>query len=190
MKLQACTAALWCLRWKKSNDRSRLAVVAFAQALTNTMPWRGIQHKGSSTGCYMAVWKKLPQHCLLTHSLTYQRASPQIWSGRKQQSFPKLKQFWARDPGFGSTQLIIVIITGEKNWCRESVGWRVTSRSTLNSFRQNIKVLQQLLRVQRLKSEQRQAHRELLLLPGREILFGAPVLTMHYHYDPHGMDIL
>lgn len=46
----------------------------------------------------------------------------------------------------------------------EPVDWRAVSTSTVNSFRQNIKVLQQLLRALRLKSEQRQTHWELLLL--------------------------
>lgn len=55
-------------------------------------------------------------------------------------------------------------------WGGEPIGWR----STLNSFRQNIKVLQQLLGVPRLKPEQSQAHRELLLLPGKWILLRVP----------------
>lgn len=61
-----------------------------------------------------------------------------------------------------------------RNRWGESVDWRAVSRTTVNSFRQNIKVLQQLLRAQRLKSEQRQAHRELLLLPGKQILLWVP----------------
>lgn len=56
----------------------------------------------------------------------------------------------------------------------QPVDWRAASRSTVNSFRQNIKVLQQLLRVPRLKSEQSQAHGELLLLPGKWILLRVP----------------
>lgn len=89
----------------------------------------------------------------------------------------------------------------------ESIDWRAASRSTVNSFRQNIKVLQQLLRVQRLKSEQRRAHRELLLLPGKWILpwlpcvnhafslrssHGSADMSLHllvpYFHSPEGYD--
>lgn len=64
----------------------------------------------------------------------------------------------------------MAFITGDRIGVGASVDWRAASRRTVDSFRQNIKVLQQLLRAQRLKSEQRQAHRELLLLPGKQIL--------------------
>lgn len=128
------------------------------------------------------------QRCLLAHSLTYQRASPQMRCGGKQQQQQQQKKiccnltniccvFRACDPRSATVGACTVIITGGGGGGGEGeqpVDWRAASRSTVNSFRQNIKVLQQLLRVPRLKSEQRQAHGELLLLPGKWILLRVP----------------
>lgn len=65
-------------------------------------------------------------------------------------------------------------------WGGEPIDWR----STVNSFRQHIKVLQQLLRVPRLKSEQSQAHRGLLLLPGKWILLRVPRINHAFSLRP------
>ena len=187
--MQSCLALI--LKKKKKEkktcaDRSGLEVVAFAQALTNTMPWRGIRHKGSPTGCCRGckVTKTSPS-VACSHTASHIKGpSPQIGHGGKQQSyffqsFTKLKERGGGGEEGEKKGLSEHVIQSSvppsthgvhhrwQNRRGESVDCRAVSGSTVNSFRQNIKVLQQLLRAKRLKSEQRQAHRELLPLPGK-----------------------
>lgn len=144
----------------------------FAQALTNTMPWRCIWHKGFTL--WMLHGSKVAQPSPALLPLTQLHISKSLFcdvlrQGNNHDStaiWEILSHFRAGSVQRGAR--------GDYHRWGESIDWRAASRSTVNSFRQNIKVLQQLLRVQGLKREQRQTHRELLLLPGKWILPRVP----------------
>lgn len=71
--------------------------------------------------------------------------------------------FWACDPEFGATEHTGVFITGDRIVGGSRLTGGLYQEAQSIQSRQNIKVLQQLLLAQRLKSEPRQNHGELVL---------------------------